>query len=319
LRLALIQAATPGQDVPYNPDSVDAARRFGNKLWNAVRFALPHLDGVPAVDGYPERPGPENRWILSRLHETMERIDGLLEEYRFADAYGALYTFAWSEVFDWFLEMAKTPLRGDDPAETAATLGVVLRDLLKAFHPVIPYLTEELWSEVVGDGLLAGSTWPEPPAYQPPEGIEVFRDLVVGIRRFRAEHGLSPRHPLDVTLVDPDGIAADWWGPQFESLASVAPRPAAEAPGGDGHTRVVAGSAQAFISLEGIVDPEAERDRLAKAIADTETRLDQAGRKLDNPQFVEKAPAEVVEKERAKAEELSARLAKLKAQFENLG
>ncbi|MBU1865586.1 MAG: valine--tRNA ligase [Actinobacteria bacterium] len=319
LRLALIQAASPGQDVSFKEESVDAARRFGNKLWNAVRFAAPHLRGVPASGGYPEHPAPENRWILSRLHDVMAQFDGMLDEYRFSDAYGLLYSFTWSEVFDWYIELAKAPLRGDDPAETAATLGVVIRDLLKAFHPVIPYLTEELWAEVVGDGLLAGGTWPEPPAYRAPDDFEDFRDLVVGIRRFRAEHGLAPRHELDVTLVDPDGVAGEWWGPQFAALASVSPKPATGPPQGDGFTRVVAGRVEAYIAMAGLVDIDAERARLQKAVDETAGLVAGSRQKLANPQFVERAPAAVVEKERAKAAELSERLAKLAAQIEDLG
>ena len=319
LRLALIQSASPGQDVPFNPDSVDAARRFGNKLWNAVRFAMPHLQDVPASGGYPEDPAPVNRWILSRLHAVMAQLDAMLDEYRFSDAYGLLYSFAWSEVFDWYLELAKTPLRGDDPAETAQTLGVVMRDLLKAFHPVIPYLTEELWSEMVGEGLLAGDTWPEPPAYEEPEGFETFRDLVVGIRRFRAEHGLAPRHPLDVTLVAPTGIVGEWWADQFQAMASVAPQSATEPPPGDGFTRVVAAFAQAFISLEGLVDIDAERVRLGKAADEVAGLLAASEKKLANEQFVDRAPAAVVERERSKAAEFAERLAKLQAQLEGLG
>jgi valyl-tRNA synthetase len=322
LRLALIQAASPGHDVPFQVEWVDAARRFGNKLWNAVRFVVPHLDGieVPADGGYPEDPGPEQRWVLARLHETYRRVDELLEEYRFSDAYGLLYNFAWSEVFDWYLEMAKTPLRGDDASATARTVGIVLRDLLKLFHPVIPYLTEELWSHLVGgDGLLAGASWPEPPAYEAPAGFENFRELVVGIRRFRAEHGLSPRHPLSVTLVDPSGEADEWWQGQFEALASVSPQPAEGEPTGEAFTRFVAGEVQAFISLEGIVDVEAERARLRKEAEDAAEALSRIEKKLANPQFVERAPAEVVSKERDKAAELGSKVSRLRAQLDDVG
>jgi valyl-tRNA synthetase len=249
----------------------------------------------------------------------MVQFDALLDEYRFSDAYGLLYSFSWSEVFDWYLELAKTPLRGDDSAGTAQTLGVVMRDLLKAFHPVIPYLTEELWSEVVGEGLLAGDTWPEPPAYEEPEGFETFRELVVAIRRFRAEHGLAPRHPLDVTLVAPTGIVEEWWADQFQAMASVAPLSATEPRSGDGFTRLVAGPAQAFISLEGLVDIDAERARLGKAADEVAGLLAASEKKLANEQFVDRAPAAVVNRERAKAAEFAERLAKLRAQLEGLG
>ncbi|MCB1245688.1 MAG: valine--tRNA ligase, partial [Acidimicrobiia bacterium] len=167
VRLALIQAAAPGHDIPLNTDWIDAARRFGNKLWNAMRFAVEFMDvhDVPATGGYPTDPQDEDAWILSRLHEVTQEFDELLDAYRLSDAYGLLYAFAWSEVFDWYLEMSKSLADDEDRAPAMrATLGVVLRDLLKLLHPAIPFVTEELWSHL-GDGsdLLITAPWPDPP------------------------------------------------------------------------------------------------------------------------------------------------------------
>ena len=319
LRLALIQAAAPNQDVPFSIEWVDASRRFGNKLWNAVRFAIGHLGegSVPADGGYPDAPGPEAAWVLARLQETTIEIDAALDEYRFSDAYGTLYSFAWAEVFDWYLELAKSHLRQGDAA-TRETLGVVIRDLLKLFHPVIPYLTEELWSHLVGDGFIAAAHWPQPPRHQAPAGFEAFREVVSGVRRFRAEHGLSPRQPLDVTVLDPEGVMEAWWGPQLKALAGFEPRLGSGAPGG-AFSRVVSGSLQVLISLEGLVDVAAERLRLEREIAELEAIRGKATTKLANPQFVEKAPADIVAKERDRVAELSATLAKLTAQRSELG
>jgi valyl-tRNA synthetase len=321
LRLALVQAAAPGQDIPLQVEWVDAARRFGNKLWNAVRFALPHLEGVaiPAEGGYPEDPGPEERWILSRLHEVAVRVDDLLEEYRFSDAYGQLYAFAWSEVFDWFLELAKAPLKEAGSGSLAGTLGVVMRDLLKLFHPVIPFLTEELWSQLGGRELLAGSTWPRPPAYEAPAGFGTFQEIVTGLRRFRAEHGLAPRHPLDVIVADPDGVHDEWWPAQVEALTAVRPVWQEGLPERAGRTRLVAGPVQVFISLEGVIDLDAERQRLSKAITEASAILERSTAKLGNPNFVDRAPADVVARERDKAAEAESRLGTLRAQLEELG
>jgi len=320
LRLALIQAASPGQDIPYSEEWVDAARRFGNKVWNATRFTLLHVEpgSVPASGGYPENPGPEEAWVLSRLAETVREFDDLLDAYRFSDAFGLLYTFAWSEVFDWFLEMAKAPLRRGDTS-VGGTVGVVLRDLLKLFHPAIPYLTEELWSELVGEGFIATAKWPEPLPTVEPSGFETLRTLIVGIRRFRAEHGLSPRAELPVGLLDPDGVVEEWWSDQFKSLAAVAPEPIEGVPTDAPRTRIVAGSVQAIISLEGIVDVGVERQRLERSIADIEAALSQSETKLGNPEFVSKAPEAVVAKERSKAEDARARLRKFQAQLSELG
>jgi valyl-tRNA synthetase len=320
LRLALIQAAAPGHDVPFQEEWVDAARRFGNKLWNAVRFALGHLGvgTVPADGGYPDDPGPEARWILARLHNATSRIDAMLDEYRFSDAYATAYNFAWSEAFDWYIELAKAALRDADASVARTTLGVVLRDILKIIHPVMPFVTEELWSHLVGDGFLAAAPWPRPPVIDEPPHFEVFQDLVVGVRRFRAEHGLSPRHPLEVSIVDAEGIAADWWRRQFEALASVSPKVVGEAPG-ENHAPIGAGSVQAFISLLGVVDPDAERERLEKEISEARSALDRSKAKLANAEFVSKAPAAVVDKERARVDELESALAELDLRRAALG
>ena len=179
LRLALLQAAAQNQDVPYQEEWVDAARRFGNKLWNALRFAVDHVEvgKVPADGGYPHDPAPADQWILSRLAAVATEYDGYLDEYKFSDAVGLIYNFAWSEVFDWYLEMAKAPLKDEARADaTKQTLGVVLRDLLKLLHPVIPFVTEELWSELVGEGLIVTRQWPQPPRMALHAGVETLQD-----------------------------------------------------------------------------------------------------------------------------------------------
>ena len=322
LRLALLQSAAPGHDIPLNVEWIDAARRFGNKLWNAVRFTLNHVEpgSVPAAGGYPDNPGPIDSWILARLGETISEYDRLLDEYRFSDAVGQLYNFAWSEVFDWYLEMAKTSLR--DPAQATATrqtLGVVIRDLLALFHPVVPYVTEELWSELVGEGLVAAASWPTPVLVPPPPGIDELQTLIVAIRRFRAEHELSLRREIDVLIDDPDGIAAQWWRDQAAAMARVNATYEGAPASAAGHARVTAGNLQVFVPLAGLVDIEAERPRLQKAIAEAEALLSRSRAKLDNPQFTERAPADVVAAELLKAEEAAAKLEKLRTQLAELG
>ncbi len=321
LRLAIVQAAAPGQDVPFDMEWVEGARKFGNKLWNAARFVLGHVDSgsVPADGGYPESPGPESAWILSRLAAVVERFDELSDEYRFSDAYGLLYNFAWSEVFDWYLELSKAALADEASApQTRQTLGVVLRDLLKLFHPAIPYLTEELWKEVVGDGLLAGARWPDPPPTAAPQSMAVFQELVGGIRRFRSSHQLSPRHALELRIADPESVIESWWERQLKSLVAVTAE-FGDAPDSDGFTRVVAGPIQGFLPLEGVVDLDAERARLERALAGAEADFAVADKKLSNPSFRDRAPAEIVTKEEAKQAEAEATIAKLRAQLDELG
>ncbi len=325
LRLALLQNSPLGHDIPFDEQWVDASRRFGNKLWNALRFAVDVIGvgDVPSSGGYPEDPGPEDAWILSRLAATTAEFDRLFDKYRLAEAYGLLYNFAWAEAFDWYLELAKTPLQDDAgaAADTRATLGVVLRDLLKLFHPAIPYLTEELWSEL-GDGeLLITNSWPDPPPIQGPAGMETLQELIVGLRRFRSEHQISQKTSIAVTIEDPDGVMGEWWADHLTALAGVEVIDTTSGPadGGGATSRVVAGPVQAFIVLEGLVDVAAERDRLTRAVAQTTADLERSAAKLDNPDFRSRAPVDVVASEELKADEAGARLEKLEAQLAELG
>ena len=322
LRLALLQAAAPGHDIPFDEAWVDAARRFGNKLWNAGRFVIEHagVHGVPVSGGYPEDPGPEEAWILSRLADVAAEYDRLSDEYRYSDAVALLYNFAWSEVFDWYLELAKSTLRDDArAAATRAALGTVFRDVLKLFHPVIPHLTEELWSSL-GDGtLLITAPWPEPPEVTGPDSFDALRDLVVEVRRFRADHQLSPRRELTLLIDGPAGATEPWWMAQLGALATVEARRETAPASAAGYARITAGATQAFIPLDGLIDIEAERPRLEKAMREVASLLEKTERKLANRGFRDKAPAEVVAKETAKLAEFQSRVDKLAAQLLELG
>lgn len=317
LRLALIQAANPGQDVPLDMEWVEGARRFGNKLWNAVRYTLRHLppQSVPALGGYPVHPGPVDRWVLAALGDVAARFDRYCDSYRFSDAYGLLYNFSWGEVFDWYLEMSKVALAGAEEGETTRqTLGVVMRDILKFFHPAIPFLTEELWSHLVGDGLLAGSDWPEAPVYDPVHEMEDLKALVSGVRQFRAAQGLNRRQtlPLGVTGRPPRWVAA-----MVEELVRVEISALTEAPG-EGHIHLPGGRWEGYLPLRGLVDPEAERKRIDRSIARLETQVSRSSQKLSNQNFTERAPAAVVEREREKLAEATVQLGSLRSRREAL-
>jgi valyl-tRNA synthetase len=321
LRLALLQAAAPGHDIPLDEQWVAATRRFGNKLWNALRFAVDHtgITGVPVDGGYPVDPGPEDAWILQRLGEVATEFDALVDEHRISDGYGLLYNFAWGEVFDWYIEMAKAPLRDEQrAAATKATLGVVLRDVLKLFHPAIPFITEELWSHLGSGELLITAAWPEVPPVKGPSSMTTFQDLATEVRRFRSEHQISPRTEITMILHDPSGAADDWWEEQLAALTRTR-LVTGDPPDVPGHSRLVSGPVEAFIPLAGIVDLAAEQERLGKAVAHAEAQLHQVRRKLGDQSFVERAPADVVAKERAKLEELTVTVDKLQTQLRELG
>jgi valyl-tRNA synthetase len=323
VRLALLQSAAPGHDIPLNTDWVDASRRFGNKLWNATRFAVEFMDvsDVPVDGGYPDDPGPEDAWILSRLGEVAAQVDRLLDEYRISDAYGLLYNFAWSEVFDWYLEMAKTIAKDDGRSNTMRrTLGVVLRDVLKLFHPAIPFVTEELWSAMSrGGDLLITAPWPRVPAYEAPRHVESLQELVTEVRRFRSQHQIARKTEMPVIVVSRDDPVPEWWLAQLADLADCAPHNAEPPDPVTGHARMSSDGVEVFIALEGLIDVEAERPRIERVITDLEASVERSMAKLDNPSFRDKAPAEVVAQEQQRMQEAQAELAKQRRHLAELG
>ncbi|MDE0370716.1 MAG: valine--tRNA ligase [bacterium] len=322
LRLSLLQSASPGHDVPFDVSWVDAARRFGNKLWNATRFALIHVPpgSVPRAGGYPEDPGPVDRWVLARLGEVAERYDELSDAHRLADAFSLMYSFAWSEVFDWYLEMSKPVLAagGPEAAPVRQTLGVVMRDLLKFFHPAIPFVTEELYSHLVSDDLLIVSSWPEVPRYSAPGGMDTLQDLITALRGSRSYHGWAAREELDAVVHDPAGAWDDWWAPQLASLAGIKARVGAP-PESPGYLRVAAGPVEAYVEVRGVMDIGAEQERLARRLRKARAELQKSEAKLSNPAFRSRAPGEVVAKEEQKADASRALIDRLVAQLEALG
>jgi valyl-tRNA synthetase len=325
LRLALIQSAAPGHDIPLSLDAIDAAKRFGNKLWNAVRFVVEFMDvsDVPAEGGYPSDPGPEDAWIFARLGDTAHEVDLLLDEYRLSDAYAVLYNFAWSEVFDWYLEMAKS-IDEDDTARHAAmrsTLGAVIRDVLKLFHPVMPFVTEELWSHL-GDQstLLITATWPVVPSFDAPSEMASLQGIVSGIRQFRSQHQIARKMemPVIVTNRGDDDLPA-WWFNQVASLTAASPYGGQRPDTIAGHTRLATDGVEAFIALAGLVDVDAERPRIEKSISELEVSITRSRSKLDNPNFRDRAPVDVVSQEEERMAAQLLELDKQRSQLAELG
>jgi valyl-tRNA synthetase len=244
----------------------------------------------------------------------------LLDEYRLSDAYGLLYNFAWSEVFDWYVEMAKT--LNDNPnrsRDMRTTLGVVLRDLLKLFHPAIPFVTEELWSNL-GDGssLLISAPWPEVPECACPKEMGSLRDIVTGIRQFRSQHHIGNRTEVPVTVVASVEMP-QWWMDQVASLARAVPEQGPAPGSASGQTRVAGSGVEVFIPLAGLVDVDAERPRIEKAIAELEDSLSKSESKLANENFTERAPADVVDAERKRVVDMLGELDKQRANLAELG
>jgi valyl-tRNA synthetase len=318
VRFTLARGANPGVDVPIGEDWVQASRNFANKVWNATRFAL--MNGATVEGGLPA-PGElsaTDRWILSRLNTVVAEVDAYYDDYQFAKLSDLLYHFAWDEVFDWYVELSKTTFAegGAAARASARVLGEVLDTTLRLLHPVMPFVTETLWTTLTGGESVVIADWPADSGFRDAaaEGeIATLQQVITEVRRFRADQGLQPgqRVPARLTL-DSTPLAAH--EAAIRSLLRLQPE------GEDFRTTAslpVAG-AKVELDLSGAIDFAAERKRLAKDLAAAEKELAQTTAKLGNEGFLAKAPDHVVAKIRARREQAEADIARITAQLDAL-
>ncbi|MFH8615485.1 valine--tRNA ligase [Streptomyces sp. NPDC017979] len=318
VRFTLARGANPGTDVPIGEDWVQASRNFANKIWNATRFAL--MNGA-TVEG--ELPAPEqltavDRWILSRLNKTVAEVDAHYDDYQFAKLSDALYHFAWDEVFDWYVELSKTTYfaGGEQAKVSARVLGEVLDVTLRLLHPVMPFVTEELWTTLTGRESVVVTQWPADSGFRDEAAereIELVQRVVTEVRRFRSDQGLQPGQKVPAQL-EVTGTPLAPHEPAIRQLLRLQ-------PAGDGFqataTLPVAGASVA-LDLSGAIDVAAERKRLAKDLAAAEKEKAQAEAKLGNEAFLAKAPEPVVGKIRARLSAAESDITRISAQLETL-
>jgi valyl-tRNA synthetase len=325
-RFTLARGAGPGSDVSVSEEWVAGARNFCNKLWNAARFAL--LNGADAAAGLPD-PGAlsvPDRWILSRLAAVTAEVDELFEQFEFGKACEALYHFAWDEFCDWYLELAKVPLSGGDPAAAAAAkavLGHVLDQLLRLIHPVMPFVTEELWTSLTGGDSVMVAPWPAggvtgrdtlagvPASLQRDVAaeaqIEALMRLVTQVRRFRSDQGLRPTQPVPAVLAGIEATPLAGHEASIRSLLRLAAPGEAFAP----TASVQAEGVTVQLDTAAAIDIGAERRRLEKDLSAARADAAQSERKLATPSFVERAPEAVVARSRDRLAAAQAEIARL--------
>ncbi|MEO3754916.1 valine--tRNA ligase [Streptomyces sp. B6B3] len=318
VRFTLARGANPGVDIPVGEDWVQASRNFANKVWNATRFAL--LNGATIEGPLPDpaEQSAADRWILSRLNSVIAEVDGHYEDYQFAKLSDALFHFAWDEVFDWYVELSKTVFTaGGRPAEVARrVLGEVLDVTLRLLHPVIPFVTEELWTTLTGGESLVVAAWPADSGFRDPAAereIAGVRQLVTEVRRFRADQGLQPgqRVPARLELTDP-GLAA------HEEAIRALLRLTAPGDGFSVTATLPVPGATVALDLSGVIDVAAERRRLTKDLAAAEKELAQTSAKLANEGFLAKAPDHVVDKIRTRRSTAEADITRIRTQLDRL-
>jgi valyl-tRNA synthetase len=318
-RFTLARGANPGSDIAISEEWAAGSRNFCNKLWNAVRFALLNGAHVPADPPAPAGDSVPDRWILSRLSAVTAEVDALFEDFEFGKICDVLYHFAWDEVCDWYLELAKVPLNSGDETTAETTrqvLGFVLDQLLRLLHPVIPFVTDELWTALTGEDSVVVASWPGLSYSDPAAEAEIssLMRLVTEVRRFRSDQGLRPgqRVPARLVGIEATPLAGD--EERIRSLLRLVP----PADGFAASASLAAEGITVELDVAGAVDVAAERRRLEKDLAAARAEAEQAERKLANAEFTAKAPAAVVEKTRQRLEAAQSDITRLGQRLEDL-
>ncbi len=333
-RFTLAAFAAQGRDVKMSEKRVEGYRHFVNKLWNAARFALMHIEADQA-EHVPTPTSLADQWILSRLGRVTETVAQALDDYRFNDAASAAYQFVWHELCDWYLEAIKPVLYGKQGEEnkqiTLAVLWRVFHDTLILLHPFMPFVTEEIWHKCPGtDGSIMKAVYPSDGSDydllssnpQAEQTMTMMMGIITAVRNIRGEMNISPSQALAVTIQSADETARELISQQQDMVVDLARLQSlsVETPGSKPPATATAIIEQVtlFVSLEGIVDFKKEEQRLEKEILKLAKELSAVSNKLQNENFLNKAPEEIVAKVRGKHDSLEQKKTKLENNLEKI-
>jgi len=323
--------ASTGRDIKFDMGRVEGYRNFCNKLWNAARYVLMNTEGLDTgLNDLPRSYSLPDRWIQSRLNATIAAVRESIEAYRLDLAAQAIYEFVWNEYCDWYLEAAKVSLQSEDEAKqrgTRQTLVQVLEATLRLAHPLMPFITEEIWQRVAplagkGGATLMNQPYPQAQAEGSDESsvkeMAWVMDFLLGVRRIRGEMNIPPGKPLPVFLQNGQPQDRQWLEQNQELLTKLGRLESTTCleegePAPDSAIALL-GELRILIPMKGLIDKEAELARLDKEIQRIEKDLPRVEGKLNDPSFTAKAPPQVVEKEQAKLAEMRSSLLQLKEQ-----
>ncbi|MBB3065534.1 valine--tRNA ligase [Limibacillus halophilus] len=331
LRFTLAALCTNGRDIKLAEPRIEGYRNFATKLWNASRFAL--MNGVELQAGYDPSTNSLtiNRWIVSKLTSAASSLDQALSSYRFNDAASILYHFAWGEFCDWYIELSKPILNGEDlvaKAETQATTAWVLTQIVKLMHPLMPYITEELWGTLSGggEGLLISAAWPALPEtltdVEAEAEIDWLIKLITEVRGTRNQMNVPAAAQVPLLIKGASDITRARLTANealIGRLARVSKLTHSETSAGEGDVQMVVGEATFVMPLGDVIDLAAERARLQRDLSKLEGEIAKIEKKLANEQFIAKAPEEVVEEQRERLVEASQTRQKLSDAVARLG
>ncbi len=322
-RFTLTAFAAQGRDIKLSESRIEGYRNFVNKIWNAARFTLMNLEGG-LTGGEDLEPTLEDRWIISRAERAAAEVASGIEEYRFNDAAGAVYQFVWHEFCDWYVELSKHSLYDkENPARQAAarrTIAEVFSRLVRMLHPIMPFVSEEIWHRLPGcEGSIMKAAWPPKNAQGSDPAAESQMELLMAaigsIRNIRGEMGIPPGQALEVILAPENGEVKGLFEKHSHHLGALAKLSGIAYLDGGAPPEKSASAAlpglNLYVPLAGLVDFAAEEKRLTKSIAKLETELNKSQKKLNNKGFVSKAPEEVVQKEKDKVAENQSKLERL--------
>ncbi len=334
LRFTLLTGSTPGNDMKLSLQRVEGNRNFANKLWNAARLVLSNLPEGWTPSGIPEKdslPLPE-RWILSRLQKLVREVTDFIEDFQFGEGGRRLYEFIWGEYCDWYLEIIKPRLYGSDPqaAELVREVSVhVLDKILRLLHPYMPFITEEIWSYLPDTRTpLIIASWPEPAPdlvdEKAEEEMELFMEAVRTIRNARTEYRVEAgkRIPAVIAAGENETIFSSLrrelaFLAHLDEEKLIIEKEVRTKPSGS--AVLTAGTVEIYLPLAGVVDLEAEKARLLKEKSEIEEEIARAEALLSNPEFLQKAPQEVVDKQRERLEEAISRRDKITRLLQAIG
>ncbi len=316
LRFTLARGANPGADQALAEEWVAGSRNFCTKLWNATRFAMMNGANIKGDLPKPAELDGVNKWILSRLNETITEVDELFEKFEFAKACEIIYHFAWDDLCDWYLELSKSSFAagGKSASDSARVLGEVLDKLFRLMHPVVPFITEQLWCTLTNGETLVTSQWPTADEkYFDADSIKNIQQLmfvITEIRRFRNDQGIKPTAKVAAKFSGLADLA------KFESAIRQVTR--CEEVGSKYSAKLELGKILIEFDLTGAIDIAAERNRITKDLAQAKKDRDTAKVKLDNEGFMAKAPMDVVQEIRARFAETNKEIERLSALLEKL-
>ena len=330
LRYTFYSLASTGRDIKFDLGRMEGFRNFCNKLWNASRYVLMNTEGYDKAA--PSHRSQADQWILSRLQKTITETTGSIEQYRFDHAAQTLYDFVWNEYCDWYLELSKPVLWDEDSSSdlrqgTLRTLLEVLDKILRLMHPLMPFITEEIWQDVAPRLGISGDTimlahWPEADQTavdsNAEDEMEWLKSIIVAIRTIRSESNIPPGDELELTLgntVPEDGARVNRHKQALAKLAKVAniaiANPEEEQPP---TLSALAGTIEVMVPMAGVIDVKKELARLDKELDRLTTERGRLAGKLSNENFIARAPADVVEKERVKLADIETSISSVGAQ-----